>query len=66
MAPVVQRYQVDTSLDSNPRFVLQKSTAVLRVFEIMVEVIFFHLPNEVMTQAIGVEGGAPWALRCST
>ena len=40
--------------------------AILRVFDIMVGVIFFHLPAGVMTRAIGVEGGAQWDIRWST
>ena len=43
MAPAAWRERADTSLDSNPRFVPQKPTAVLRIFEIMVGVIFPHL-----------------------
>ena len=58
--------RADTYLDYNPRFFLQKSTAVLRVFEIMVGVIFFHLPAGVMTRASGVEGGALRDVRWST
>ena len=40
--------------------------AVLRVFEIMVEVFFFRLPTGVMTRYSGVEEGSPWDLRWST
>ena len=47
------------SFDLHPRFSPQNPTVVLRVFEIMVGVMFFHLPSGVMTQDIGVEGGAP-------
>ena len=66
MEPASQREQADTSLDSNTRFGLQKTTAVLGVFEIMERVMFFHLPARVMTQASGVEGGAPWSIMWST
>ena len=41
MAPAAQRDRVDASLSYNPRFVLQKPTAVLSVFQIMVGIIFF-------------------------
>ena len=64
MAPAVQKERSDISLASNPRFGPQKPTAVLRVFNNMVGVMFSHLPVEVMTQASGVERGATWALRC--
>ena len=57
MVPEAQRKRVDTSLDANPRLGLQKPTAVLRVFNIIARVIFFHLPARVITQASGVERG---------
>ena len=41
-------------------------TAVFRVLDIMVSVIFSHLPIAVMTWAKGVEGGALLALRWRT
>ena len=41
MAPAAQRDRVGTSLSYNPRFVPQKPTAVLRVFQIMVGIILF-------------------------
>ena len=63
---MTRREQSDKAMYSNPRFFLQKPTEVFRVFYIMVEVCFFHLPIGVMTWASGVEGGAPLAIRCST
>ena len=41
-------------------------TAVLRVLEIMVGIIFLHLPVGVTTQARGVEGDALLDPRCKT
>ena len=64
--PSAWRNQADTPLDLNPRFGLQKPTLVLRVFEIMVGVVFSHLLTGVMPRASGVEGGSPWALKWST
>ena len=66
MAPAARRDHVDMSLPSNPRFGTQKPTTFLGVFDIMVEVMFFHLPTGVMTLANGVEGGALWDLRWIT
>ena len=66
MAPSTLREWGDMSLALNPRFGLQKPTAVLRVFNITVGVMFSHLPTIVMTQVIGVEGDTQWDLRCST
>ena len=66
MEPLAWREQVDKSLALNPRFGPQKPMEILRFFEIMVGVMFSHLPAGVMTRASGVEGGAPWDLRCST
>ena len=63
MAQTVQRERVETSLAFSPRFDPHNPMAVLRIFNIMVGVTFFHLPAGVMTRASGVEGGAPWALR---
>ena len=40
MAPAVHRFQVETTLASNPRFVLQNLVAVLGVLEIVVGVFF--------------------------
>ena len=60
MAPAAQRDQADMPLDYNPRFDLQRHTEVLMVFDIMVGVMFFHLPARIMIQASGVEGGSPW------
>ena len=65
MTPAVRREWEDTFLASNPSFVPQKPTSVLRVFDIMVEVIFSHLPVRVMTRDSGLEGVDPWALRWS-
>ena len=65
-SPAVRRERLDMSLTSNPRFGPQKPTMVLRVFEIMIEVMFPHLPAVFMMQGSGVEGGPPWALRGST
>ena len=59
MAPSALRERADTSLYSNPRFGPQKPMAVLRVFDIMVGVMFFHLPDRIMTQASEVKEGAP-------
>ena len=50
MAPASRREWVEASLAPNPRFGIQKTAAVLRVFDIMVEVMFFHLPYRVMTR----------------
>ena len=66
MAPAAQRKQADMSLDLNPMFGPQKPTAVLRVFDIMVGVMFFHLPDGFVKQASGVEGGNPWGIRWIT
>ena len=64
MAPAAWRERLDTSLDLNPKFGPQKSTAVLRFFDIMVG--FFHLPDRVVTWDSGMEGGALWDLGWST
>ena len=56
MASVVGRVRTETSLDSNPRLGPQKPTVLLRVFNIMVGVMFFHLPDGFITQANGVQG----------
>ena len=48
MAITKRRERADTSLASNPTFVPQKPTAVLRNFDIMVGVMFL------MTRASGV------------
>ena len=61
MAPAVHRFQVETTLASNPRFVLQNLVAVLGVLEIVVGV-FFHSPVSIMTRSGGVEGGVLLAL----
>ena len=66
MTPVARRERDDMSLTSNPRFGPQEPTAVLKVFEIMVEVLFSHLPTGGTTQNSEMEGGSPWSLRCST
>ena len=66
VVPAVRRELADTFLDLNHRFGPKKPTAVLRVFKIMVGVMFFHLPARVMTWASEVEGGAQWALRWIT
>ena len=66
MTPVAQRVWEDTSLDSNPRFGAQKPIAVLRVFEIMAGVMFFHHPAGVMMWVSKVEGVALWFLNLST
>ena len=46
MAQAAQREQTDTSLASNPRFGPQKPTAVLRVFDIIVGVMFSTSPSD--------------------
>ena len=56
----------EMSLASNPMFGPQKPTAILRIFDIMVGVMFSHLPTRVMTWASRVEGGDPRSLRCIT
>ena len=66
MEPALQRDQANTSLDLNPRFGPQKPTSVLRVFKIMVGVMFFQLPSGVVRRTSGVEGGAVWDLRWIT
>ena len=63
MAPAARKEHADTSLASNCRFGLQKTMAVLRVFEIIVGFMFYHLPVRFMKRANGVEGGALWDLR---
>ena len=63
MEPAVHREQTDTSLYYNPRFGLQRPTAVLRVFNIMVGVMYLYLPAGVMARASGVEEGALWDIR---
>ena len=66
MAPVARREQSETYLASNPRIGPQNMKGVLRVLEIMVGVIFFHIPDGVMTQARGVEGAFSLDLRWRT
>ena len=66
MVLAAQREQAEISLASNPRFGAQKPKTVLRVFNIIVGVIFSHLPDIVMKWASGVEGGAPQDLRWLT
>ena len=56
----------ETSLASNTRFEQQNMTAILRVLEIIVGLIFFYHPVDVMTQDSGVVGVLLIALRCST
>ena len=56
MAPVAQRDQSETSLDSNTSFGLHNLMVVLRVLEIMVGVMFFHIPVGIMTRS----GGGGW------
>ena len=63
MAPAAQRYHVEIILDSNPSSGLQNLTAVLRVLEIIVGVMFSHRPVGVITGDRGVEEGALLALR---
>ena len=46
MTPMNLREWEDTPLASNTRFGMQKPTAILRVFEIMVGVIFPTSPPE--------------------
>ena len=53
MVPVLLEKRANMSFDYNPRFGSQKPMAVLRVFEIMVGVMFFHLPAVVITQTSG-------------
>ena len=48
MAPVAQRDQSETSLDSNTSFGPHNLMVVLRVLEIILGVMFFHLPIGVM------------------
>ena len=62
MSPAVRRERADTSLTSNTKFGLQKPMEVLRVFKIMVGVIFSHIPAGVVMRASGVEGDDLWAL----
>ena len=66
MAHAAQGDQAEISLDSNPRFWPQNLTVVLRVLEIIVGVMFSHLPAGAMNGARGVEGDLFFYLRCST
>ena len=66
MVPVVQENWANMSFASNYRFGLQKPTAVMRVFDIMVGIMFFHLPAVVIMRTSGwkgaphrISGGAP-------
>ena len=52
--PAVRRDPLETSLTSKPRFGLQNLMDVLRIFEIVVGVMFFHRPVGVMTRDEGV------------
>ena len=65
MAPVERRERPDISLALNPRFGLQKSTAVLRVLKIMVG---FFFPSSRQSHDTGYwsGGGAPWDLSLRT
>ena len=58
MAPQAQRDQSDILLASKPIFGTHKLTAVLRVLEIIVSVIYFRRTVGVMTRGRGMEGDA--------
>ena len=66
MTRAAWRERADMSLASNPRFVLKKPTAVLRVLDTMVGVMYFHPPARVMTQASTAEVSAQWDLMWRT
>ena len=56
MVHAAQRVQADMSLGSNTRFGPQNTTAILRVLEIIVDVIFSHCTVGVMMRDRGVKG----------
>ena len=66
MSPVVQRDQSETTMASMTRFGPQKLTVVLRVLDIIVGIMFFHLPIIIMTRARGAESGSFFPLRRRT
>ena len=56
MAPAAQRGRDDNSFASKPSFGPQNPTLVLRVFEIMVGVIFSTTPLESCRGLVGLRG----------
>ena len=64
-SPATQSEWAETSLASNSNFGPQKPTAVFRVFDIMLGVMFSHLPTGFITRASGVQSTL-WDLRRST
>ena len=66
MTPDAQREQAETSLASNTRFGPHNMTAVLRLLEIIVGVIFSHSPDGVMKRDRSMEGVELLALRWRT
>ena len=62
MEHAAKREREEKLLASNTKFGPHNMVAFLRFFEIIVGIIYFHLPNGVITQARGVEGGVLFAL----
>ena len=58
MVPVAQRHQMETSLSSNPKFGPYNLMGILRILDIIVGIMFLHLPIDVMKLTWGVDGGA--------
>ena len=58
--------QAEILFASNPIFVPHNMMVVLRVLEIMVGVMLFHLSVGVLTRARGVDGDTSFALRWRT
>ena len=76
MSPAARRERVDTFLALSNIFVQQRPMAVLRVFKVMVGVMFSTYPSELCYDIVGcrglprgisggspIRGGTPWSTR---